>query len=396
LRSLTDPVDRPSTPESYSADRMSKYFLDLERLLNRIESASTHYQALGIERSAELQQVRDAFAAALELMYPAYSIGSAAPPQTQQRIERAFTRVSQAFTVLASFVRRREYDTVLGVVDRKQVSQPAPAPAPVDVRTPASATPASTVDTAAPRQRPSRPIDTDQLTRAQQAFVESGGAAPSSNRRRCERFKLAQPTQVTGFDRRSGKWQEMAETIDLSRTGLNLRLRKRVRNGMVLYLSLPMPIKMRSHGYAEPTYKVYGLVRRVDIPKQGSRVVGVEFLGQHPPAGFLDRPWAVYRSRRWAGGERRRERRETASEIIRLEYLAEDSQILLRQDCRTENIGRHGLRVVVKGAPVDFELVRVIHQRRALEALGSVRDRYVGPDGLERLCLQLVDKEWPF
>jgi len=376
---------------------MSKYFLDLERVLNRVESAATHYQALGIERSAELQHIREGFYAAIELMYPAYSIGSAAPPQTQQRIEKAFTRVSQAFTVLASFVRRREYDSVLGVVDRKQISQPDP-----DVRKPASVTsPATsplkeTADTAPVRQRPSRPIDTDQLTRPQQAFVESGGAAPSSNRRRCERFKLAQPTQVTGFDRRSGKWQEMAETIDVSRTGLNLRLRKRVRNGMVLYLSLPMPIKMRSHGYAEPTYKVYGLVRRVDVPKQGARVVGVEFLGQHPPAGFLDRPWAVYRSRRWAGGERRRERRETASEIVRLEYLAEDLQVVLRQDCRTENIGRRGLRVVVKGAPVDFELVRVIHQRRALEALGSVRDRYVGPDGLERLCLQLVDKEWPF
>src|SRR5262245_56336907 len=132
---------------------MNKYFLDLERLLNRIESAATHYQALGIERSAELQQVREGFYAAIELMYPAYSIGSAAPPQTQQRIERAFTRVSQAFTVLASFMRRREYDTVLGVVDRKQVSQPGPA----DVNRPASVTSDTTTDGASPRRRQSRP-----------------------------------------------------------------------------------------------------------------------------------------------------------------------------------------------------------------------------------------------
>src|SRR5262249_19004817 len=103
-----------------------------------------------------------------------------------------------------------------------------------------------------------------------------------SNRRRTERLKISIPARVVGYDRRTGKWSEMADTLDVSITGLRLRLDHPVRYGMVLYLSLPYPVRLRTHGFAESSYRVYGLVRRVEPAKRGSRLVGIEFVGEQP------------------------------------------------------------------------------------------------------------------
>ena len=62
-----------------------------------------------------------------------------------------------------------------------------------------------------------------------------------------KRFKLTIPARVTGHDRRIGKWHEMTETVEVSRTGVRLQLRKQIKPGTVLYLTFPLPSKLRSH-----------------------------------------------------------------------------------------------------------------------------------------------------
>src|SRR5204863_428279 len=91
-----------------------------------------------------------------------------------------------------------------------------------------------------------------------------------------------------------------------SRTGVTLRLRHRVRHGNVLYVSLPLPQRLRSHGMDEPEYRVYALVRRVHPVKDGIRVTALEFVGEQPPIGYLDKPWATFQTQPWTGAERRR------------------------------------------------------------------------------------------
>jgi hypothetical protein len=81
--------------------------------------------------------------------------------------------------------------------------------------------------------------------------TESSPDATGDNRRRCQRIRLSIPARTTGFDQKNGKWHEMAETVDVSRTGLRLRMRSPVLQGNVLYLTLPLPAKLRSHGYSE-------------------------------------------------------------------------------------------------------------------------------------------------
>jgi len=365
----------PQKPE-FAAERISIYFLELEGLLNRIEGSTTHYQALGLERSASLELIKLAYQQALDTLYPSYNISATIPPEMISRIERAFNKASLALFTLATFNRRKQYDLALvslasnPVASQSTEQRPATSPA-------------------------NDEISLNRLPAQREVYREFSKTKTDDNRRRCERFKLSLPARVTGHDRKNGKWHEMTETVDVSRTGLTLKLRKRIRFGMIVYITLPYPTKLRAHGYADSTYNVYALVRRVEPPRKGARIIGLEFLGEHPPAGYLERPWSVFRTRKWNGTERRRVPRSERSEMVRLEYFTDDMHSITREETRTENLSATGMRVAVKVAPPEFDLVRVSCPSRGFESLAAVRNRYVGNDGNERLCLQFVDKHWP-
>jgi len=226
---------------------------------------------------------------------------------------------------------------------------------------------------------------------AQRAYSETSKGDKSNNRRRTERFKLTMPTRVTGFDRDTGKWDEMSQTINVSRTGCRLRLRHRLQLGNVLHLMLPLPVKLRSHGYYDSTYKVYAIVRRIEPVKGGEQIIGLEFLSEEPPAGFLDKPWAVFSVKHWKGAERRRERRLEKPEIVRVEYLNEAMRTVGEDMVLTENYSRGGMRARLQEAPPDFFMVRVYTPANAEPRLAVVRNRYLGADNCERLCLSYVD-----
>lgn len=368
---------------------MSAYFLDLEGLLSRVELATTCYQILGVDRADGQEVIRTSFYGALNLLFPSYVVGKSLPEEISNRIGRAFQKTSQAFAVLACFSKRKEYDAALLSATTKAADQRARA---------------GSRDTQSNLARPAvqshQPAEMDQvpLRRIPQrgtVYSESQKRIPDDNRRRCERFKLSIPARVTGHDRRNGKWNDMAETVDVSRTGVTIRLRRRVTPGTVLYVTLPLPGKLRSHGFAEQSYNVYTLVRRVEPPRQGVRVVGVDFIGEHPPTGFLEKPWAVFRPRQWRGNDRRRPNRKGQIEDVRLDYFDESMNLLSQEEARTENVSRTGLRISGTMAPAEFDLVMISCPRLKFEAMASLRSRYVGKDGFERICVKLVDKEWP-
>ena len=222
---------------------------------------------------------------------------------------------------------------------------------------------------------------------------EMGDQPTGENRRRCERLRLSLPVRVVGHDRKSGKWEEMSETLNVSRTGMRLRLRRRVRIGNVLHLMLPLPWRLRQHGHANPSYNVYALVRRVEPPRQGSRIIGLEFLGEYPPPGFVEKPWASFRPQQWAGKERRRHEREFRAEVVWLEYLTDSMQIIAQGGGRTEDLSRSGVRICVESAPPEFDVVKILLPEHGFESLAFLTNRYLAKDGLERLCLRFIGRE---
>lgn len=227
----------------------------------------------------------------------------------------------------------------------------------------------------------------------QQAYTDFSRTAQNQERRRDERFNLSMPTRVTGYDRKKGKWDESTQTIDVSRTGVTLRLNRRVRHGSVMQLMLPLPVKLRSFGYYDSTYRVYAIARRVEPLKGERSLIAFEFIGEHPPKGYMEKPWSVFQLKSWMGGERRREERIEKPEVVAVEYLDEHLRNIGRDVVLSENHSRGGMRIRLQEDPPDFYMIKVTGPASEGERMAIVSNRYIGSDSCERLCLRFVEEK---
>jgi hypothetical protein len=363
---------------------MSSYYLEIDYLLERVASSKTHYQALGLQRSATNEEIVRAYHQAVKLLHhPNRKIQVSLPEDMRERIDQTFEKASQAFFVLTDAHKRTEYDRML--VRKPRTTAPGAAHEPQEV-------------TSSGKLRVSK----EEKTPERVALVENAEpvrqGSPSNQpfeRRRTERVKLSLPAFVVGHDRAGGKWKDTAKTVDVSPAGASLAMNCRPRHGQILHLRLPMPANLRAHGQSEPGYSVYAIVRRVELPLGGSRVVGVEFFGEQPPPGFLEKPWASFRSMEWAGPDRRQEPRRLRSDPVLVEYLDESMRLIKEEEARMENLSESGMRVVVQSAPHEFDLVKVGDIENSFKSMAAVRNRFVDHDGLERLCLKLIGNKWP-
>ena len=374
---------------------ISSYYLEIEYLLNRVEQSTTYYQALALERSATPEDVVRTYQETIKVLHPRYyKVRAAISDDILERIDKSFSRVSQAFFVLTDHSRKVEYDRSLnrsGPVTplplmplplpvRAEEPGPRPETQPVEPRAGAEQEAISVRNSVSGQPVYSKPIEEGQIV---------------INRRRCERFKLSMPILLIGHDRLSGRWQEVGKTIDVSKMGVKLSISRRVQSGLVVHVNMPLPTKLRSHGYSDPSYQLYAMVRRAEPLKNGSRIVGLEFLSEHPPPGYLADPWCVFRTPKWPGADRRRDPRTTRSETVTVEYLDDDMQSMRQETAVTENTSHRGARIRVKTTSPESDILKVTSRGRGFSGLAVVRNRYVGKDGFERLCVQFTENKWP-
>jgi hypothetical protein len=379
---------------------ISAYYLEIEPLLEGVERAKTHYQTLGLERSATNEQVIQAYHNMVKLLHPSYyKVRAAVPDDMLVRIDRIFGKVSQALFVLTTPHKRIEYDESLRrparnsgrlIIGKMKEATDSASQAKEAEKGTEKEVEKETVKAAA---QESIEINVNPIQQVVYTKLATGGKL--SNRRRCDRFNLSGPVLVAGHDGAGGKWQEVAKSVDVSRIGVAVNMRKRVRHGAVLHVTLPLPIKLRSHGFSDPGYNMYAIVRRVELPKNDIRVVGLEFIGKNPPAGYLYKPWATFRTQKWTGADRRQEPRERRAEPVVIEYLNESMKSLGRTVAVTEDISRGGARICIKSPPPEFDLVKITNVDRTFDSLALVRNHYIEKDGFDRLCLQFVNNKWP-
>jgi hypothetical protein len=363
---------------------MSSYYLEIDYLLERVASSKTHYQALGLQRTATNEEVVRAYHQAVKLLHhPNRKIQVSLPEDMRERIDETFEKASQAFFVLTDAHKRTEYDRSL--VRKTRATAPGAAHEPQEV------TSSGKLRVAKEEKTPERV----HLVENAEPVRQTNPSNQPFERRRTERVKLLLPAFVVGHDRTGGKWKDTAKTVDVSQAGASLAMNYRPRHGQILHLRLPMPVDLRAHGHSEPGYSVYAIVRRVELPLGGARVVGVEFFGEQPPPGFLEKPWASFRSMEWTGPERRLEPRRLRSDPVLVEYLDESMRLIKEEEARMENVSESGMRVVVKSAPPEFDLVKVGDVENSFKSMAAVRNRFVDNDGLERLCLKLIGNKWP-
>jgi hypothetical protein len=318
--------------------------------------AETHYKVLGIEYLSTSGETTNAYLKAMILLEPAtYGLESELPEALAPRVALASERVSEAFRTLMDFDAKLEYDGRLFGWD----------------------------DADSKRKEP-------RLQRGKSKSKVSNNRQKAANRRARDRFELSIPIAVTGYDENAADWHEAVQSVDVSRAGACILLRRRVRVGNVLYLRMPMPTVLRAHEYIDQTYGAYAIVRWIRAPRDGFRLAGIEFIGELPPLGFRERPWATFHVGTWDGAERRAEPRESVSEAIEIEYFDESEQLIKKDSGFIEDISNSGVRVCAQPPPLEADLIRIIRPKASLSVFALVRNRFKGRDGYERLCAQFI------
>src|ERR1051325_6964213 len=70
---------------------ISAHYLEIEYVLNRVENSATHYQTLGVERSATNEDIILAYHKTISVLHPSYyKIRAAFTDEMLMRIEETF------------------------------------------------------------------------------------------------------------------------------------------------------------------------------------------------------------------------------------------------------------------------------------------------------------------
>lgn len=209
---------------------------------------------------------------------------------------------------------------------------------------------------------------------------------------------LELPVRVIGHEATGAYWEEMASVKDASSNGVCLALKRGVRMGQVLLLSLPLPKRLRRYDEAESSYRIYGLVRSVSGDNGACRV-GVMFLGRYPPRGFDRNPGGLFLlpsdpPPRSAPVERRKTGRVEVFVNLRIRRL-DGAEGPREEQTIAENIGKGGARVLTSLVLAKGDVIEVMEVGGSFHTRAEVCNAYVGTDHIPRVNLRFLDAEPP-
>lgn len=228
-----------------------------------------------------------------------------------------------------------------------------------------------------------------------------------------DRLALQLPVRILCRETRDFEWTEMTRLMNVTPFGAGFTLKRPTEKGRLLHMTIPMPRQLRVFDHVEDQYRVWAIVRYLRSEVADKRVmfyVGVAFIGKRPPATYENEPWRRYEVSNDAlkglataeeislpimGEERRVDTRHNIPVDMRLDVLDENGAIVETEQTVTENIGIHGATLFTT---LDLPLgrfVRLTSDQYGTTAHASVRRLSIGPDGVGRLHVEFIDKEWP-
>jgi hypothetical protein len=229
-------------------------------------------------------------------------------------------------------------------------------------------------------------------------------------------MRLALPVRVAVREAHGEEWNEVTRVLDLTPFGARFSLARPVDRGRLVHLTLPMPRALRCFDHVEDQYRVWALVRRLALTPPAADgglprfELGVAFVGKYPPASYRANPAMRYEIASntpsedlWRLSEQvltpytpvQRETRLSLPVDVIVELLDERGQVTASEQTVTENLSRHGASVFTTLAAEAGRFVRVRSASYTLELLAIVRGTHTGPDGIPRLHLEFLDREWP-
>ena len=229
-----------------------------------------------------------------------------------------------------------------------------------------------------------------------------------------ERLELKLPVRVYCRETPDFEWTEMTRLINVTPFGAGFTLKHPTEKGRLLHLTIPMPRQLRVFDHLEEQYKVWGLVRYAKTTTQEKTNalvfdIGVAFIGKRPPASYEKEPSKRYEVSTTSfnpipvavdiaqpppmANQRSLTRHNIAVDMT-LEVVDEKGQIIQSEQTVTENISRQGATLFTTLQVPAGRIVRVSSEQNKMTAFAAVRARSTGGDGIPRIHIEFIDKEW--
>jgi hypothetical protein len=239
---------------------------------------------------------------------------------------------------------------------------------------------------------------------------------PMTGKRIRVRLELKLPVRVHCRETADFDWEEITRLIDVTPFGAGFTLKHVTEKGRLLHMTIPMPRQLRAFDHVEDQYKVWALVRYMrQLPPEADQTpryeVGVAFVGKHPPRSYEEDPARRYEIANSAteqgpgedadqmlgplhSTEREYTRHSIPVEIL-LETLDDKGVVVQSENTVTESISPKGATLFTSLNIAGGRFVRLSSQQYSMTVLAAVRSTSKGADGIGRIHVEFIDREWP-
>jgi len=240
---------------------------------------------------------------------------------------------------------------------------------------------------------------------------------PKISKRIRERLGLTLPVRVHCRETPDFQWVEITRLIDVTPFGAGFTLKHPIERGRLLHMTAAMPRQLRVFDHVEDQYRIWALVRYVRLlPAEADQApvfqVGVAFVGKHPPRSHKEDPAKRYEIASSAtetvlakeidqvlgampSVDNRGQTRHNIPVDIFLETLNEKAVVAQSENTVTENISSRGATLFTSLAITKGRFVRLTSQQYNLTLFAAVRSCSNGADGIGRIHVEFIDREWP-
>ena len=228
-----------------------------------------------------------------------------------------------------------------------------------------------------------------------------------------ERLALHLPVRVQGRETPDFAWTEMTRLTDVTPFGAGFSLRRPTEKGRLLHMTIPMPRQLRVFDHVEDQYRVWAIVRYMRAATSVKGIVfhvGVAFIGKRAPASYEKEPWKRYDIsttrfepltdpdailRSFTSEDQREFTRHNIAVDMRLEILDVNGEVVETEYTVTENISPKGATLFTTLQLPPGRFIRLTSEQRSVTAYAAVRSRSTGVDGVPRIHVEFIDREWP-
>jgi len=226
-----------------------------------------------------------------------------------------------------------------------------------------------------------------------------------------ERLPLSLPVRVRGRDTPSFEWTEVTRLTNVTPFGAGFTLRHPTEKGRLLHMTIPMPRQLRVFDHVEDQYRIWAVVRYIKTSIVENKTVfevGVAFIGKRPPASYETEP-----SKRYDITNTSFQATKSADEILipfadqraytrhhiaidmRIEIVDDAGNVIEQEQTVTENISTKGATLFTTLEIPHGRFVRLTSEQYRITVHAAIRSRTKGADGVPRIHVEFIDKEWP-